>query len=114
MKYNKTKTGFRLDWRGDQVLAEVKQVTEDELHRVAVDTSEMAKQIVHVVTGRLKRSIRAVRTSQGWEVGGYTPYALAEETRPGHSYIWPAFEMVRTRYWHKLLRGELSRQVDLE
>lgn len=56
---------IRFRWNGPAVLAEVHRRTEDGLKAIAEDVASNAKEIVHVVTGTLQRSIHVATPGAG-------------------------------------------------
>jgi hypothetical protein len=66
-----------------------------------------AKQKVHVITGRLRGSLRIISETQNTtRFGSDLFYAGIEEFRPGHSYIMPEYNRLQT-YWPEAFLVEL-------
>jgi hypothetical protein len=70
-----------------------------------------AKGKVHVVTGRLKNSIRIIsETAESTRFGSDVPYAGHEEFGNNHPYLMPEFKRLHTQYPEMVL-SELRRII---
>lgn len=114
------------EWHGDDIQDRMKRATGRAVVAIGENISMEAKQIVHVVTGTLRRSIHTAPRYYGGgsdesaaatadlsnvgvegvsfegaaaliEVGSWLSYASVEEVNRGHTYIEPAVELVRSR-----------------
>jgi len=68
-----------------------------------------AKGRVHVITGRLRNSIRIIsETQETTRFGSDVYYAGFEEFRPGHSYIMAEYNRLQTA-WPEMFMAGLRR-----
>jgi hypothetical protein len=68
-----------------------------------------ARRRVHVITGRLRNSIRIIsETQEMTRFGSDIPYAGQEEFRPGHSYLMPEYNRLQT-FWPEQFIMQLRR-----
>lgn len=82
----------RVIWYGDRVSRKISRIVPDIMQSIRENIAEKARQIVPVVSGKLKASIKA--TNKGVVVE--EPYALAVEigtsTRAAKPFVRPAIE----------------------
>lgn len=81
------------------------------LERIGLECEGYAKQLCHVVTGRLRNSITHYTDESAAYVGSNVEYAAFEEEgtskRPPHPYLRPAAEDHMDE-WRQILEDELE------
>jgi hypothetical protein len=75
------------------------QVSAQSRRTAAQSGVDAARKRVHVITGRLRNSIRIIsETQEMTRFGSDVWYAGYEEFRPGHSYIMTEYNRLKTAY----------------
>jgi hypothetical protein len=87
------------------------QIGEASQRQAAQSGVDGARRRVHVITGRLRNSIRIFSSAgQPFTIrfGSDIHYAGQEEFRPGHSYLMAEYNRMQT-YWPELFLANLRR-----
>jgi hypothetical protein len=102
---------FRVDARQaidglSRLAGAIPQVSQTTKRAAAQSAIDGARSKVHVITGRLRGSIRIISdTPEMTRFGSDLFYAGMEEFRPGHSYIMPEYNRLQTLWPEMFIAG---------
>jgi hypothetical protein len=105
---------FRVDARQaidglSRIAQAIPQVNTTTKRAAAQSGVDGARSKVHIITGRLRGSIRIISdTPEMTRFGSDLFYAGIEEFRPGHSYLMPEYNRLQT-LWPEMFMAGLRR-----